>query len=315
MQSARVITLAVEIGIYAAFIFGVLLFSGDSIEAVIGAISLRGRLKRRGAVPRQADSNPYLHNLLRTVFKKEVKPAVFLAALLMLFLISFAAGMRLFSAAAAFLAALMVTALPLMLASAKLEGDRTRSSREGAGFVSELYRQYRINNKNIYAAMEKTAESGGDFPICKKYSSRLLMRIRSSGSEDKIKESTDQFAFALGTVWGHMLAVCINLAAARGTDVSEGLADIVAQLGKAKERAEERKRLNSEAARMTVFLIPLLYVGTMLISLFYLDVPVGKLLINQFTTPEGLIFFLFIAFMLALNMLIIRLVTNVRIDY
>ncbi len=315
MHTARIIALTAEIGIYAVFISGVFLFSGDSLEAVLAAISLRSRLKKRGAVPRSAAQSPYLHKLLRTVFKREVNPGILLAALTMLFLISFAAGLRLFSPAAAFLTALMVTALPLMLASAKLEGDRTRSSREGAGFVSELYRQYRINNKNIYAAIEKTAQSGGDFPICKRYSSRLLMRIRSSGSEAKIKESTDQFAFALGTVWGHMLAVCINLAAARGTDVSEGLADIVAQLGKANERAEERKRLNSEAARMTVFLIPLLYVGTMLISLFYLDVPAGKLIRNQFATPEGLIFFLFIIFMLALNMLIIRLVTNVRIDY
>ncbi len=315
MQAAKIVTLAAEIGLYAAFIFGVLLFAGDSIEAVLAAISLRKRLKRASAKPRPASGKSYMHKLLRTVFKKDLNPGIFLGALVTLFLISFAAGLRFFSPAVAFLAASMLTALPVMLASAKLESDRTKSSIEGAGFVSELYRQYRINNKNIYAAMEKTAESDGDFPICKKHSYRLLMRIRNSGSEALIKECTDQFAFVLGTVWGHMLAVCINLAAARGTDVSEGFADIIAQLGKAKERAEERKRLNSESARMTLFLIPLLYIGTMLLSIFYLDVPLSKLIKNQFATPEGLIFFLFISFMLALNILIIRLVTNVRIDY
>nr|MCR4804176.1 hypothetical protein [Clostridia bacterium] len=153
------------------------------------------------------------------------------------------------------------------------------------------------------------------FPVCKRHLYRLLLRLRSSGSPEEIREYTDQFSFALGTVWGHMLAVCIRMAASGGTDISAGLSDISDQLKNANARAEERKRLNSESFRMTLFLVPLLYAGTLLISVSYLDVSPLQLLRNQFGTPEGILFFLFIVFLMLANILILRAVSNTRIDY
>ena len=119
----------------------------------------------------------------------------------------------------------------------------------------------------------------------------------------------------MGTVWGHMLAVCIRMAARNGTDISAGLADIAEQLKAANARAEERRRMNSESLRMTMFLIPLLYVGTILLSIFYLDLAPGEYLRNQFGTAEGILFFLFIVFLMFLNLVILRAVSNTRIDY
>ena len=151
--------------------------------------------------------------------------------------------------------------------------------------------------------------------MCKRHLYRLLLHLRSSGDPDEIKEYTDQFSFAMGTVWGHMLAVCIRMAARNGTDISAGLADIAEQLKAANARAEERRRMNSESLRMTMFLIPLLYVGTILLSIFYLDLAPGEYLRNQFGTAEGILFFLFIVFLMFLNLVILRAVSNTRIDY
>ena len=233
----------------------------------------------------------------------------------MIFFIAFVLGIRLFHPVTALFAALMAASLPVMALVVRMESDRTKGSREGISFVSELYRQYRISNKNIYAAMEGTASSAGDFPVCKRHLYRLLLRLRSSGDPEEIKEYTDQFSFAMGTVWGHMLAVCIRMAARNGTDISAGLADITEQLKAANARAEERRRMNSESLRMTLFLIPLLYAGTVLLSVFYLDLAPGEYLRNQFGTAEGILFFLFIVFLLLLNLVILRAVSNTKIDY
>jgi hypothetical protein len=86
-------------------------------------------------------------------------------------------------------------------------------------------------------------------------------------------------------------------------------------LSEANTRAQERDRLNSETARMTVFLIPILYIGTMAISVFYLGLAPAKLLRNQFTTPEGFLFFAVTVFLFILNLTVLELLRNQKMDY
>ncbi len=316
MDRTGLLVIAVNLLIYAAYFTGVFLFSEQGIAAAMRSFSLRKRLKpkERGIL---YDFPPavYLDRLLYAVFQKEVNGAAFFFGVLMVFFIAFVLGMRMFRLGTALFASIMAASIPIMALVIRMESDRTRGSREGISFVSELYRQYRINNRNIYAAMEGTASAPGDFPVCKRHLYRLLLRLRSSGSPEEIKEYTDQFSFAMGTVWGHMLAVCIRMAARSGTDISAGLADITEQLKSANARAEERRRMNSESMRMTLFLIPLLYAGTVLLSVTYLDVGLGEFLHNQFGTAEGILFFLFIVFLMLLNLVILRAVSNTRIDY
>jgi len=112
-----------------------------------------------------------------------------------------------------------------------------------------------------------------------------------------------------------MLAHDIYLAAAKGTNIALAVEDILIQLREARTVAEERKRLNSEAIRMIFYMVPLIYCVTVLMAIRYLDVPVVKLIQNQFHTPEGLILFLFILFMFVGNIALIQLVINQRFDY
>lgn len=316
MDKTPILVIAVNLLIYVMYFAGVFLFSEQGIAAAMRSFTLRRRLKpqERGFL-HEFGPAAYLNKLLFAVFQKEVNGAAFFFGILMVFFVAFVLGMRMFTLGTALFAALMAASIPIMGLVVRMESDRTKGSREGISFVSELYRQYRICNRNIYAAMEATASSPADFPVCKRHLYRLLLHLRSSGSPEEIKEYTDQFSFAMGTVWGHMLAVCIRMAARNGTDISAGLADISEQLKSANARAEERRRMNSESVRMTLFLIPFLYVGTVLLSIFYLDLAPGEYLRNQFGTAEGILFFLFIVFLMLLNLVILRAVSNTRIDY
>jgi len=78
---------------------------------------------------------------------------------------------------------------------------------------------------------------------------------------------------------------------------------------------EERKRLNSEAAKMTFYMVPLIYLTTLFMAIKYLDITPERLIQNQFGTKEGIILFFFIAFFFIVNMALIQLVINQRFDY
>ena len=177
-------------------------------------------------------------------------------------------GLRYFSVPTALGIAFMSSSMPAFLLVIKVETIRKKGSREGLSAVSALYRNYWAQNKNIFSAMEETINGTAECPICKSLLYKLLLRLRNTGNPLEIRECIDQFTFSMGTVWGKMLGVCIRLSAESGTDISEGLADIAEQLRIAGRRAEERRRLNSEASRMTVFLVPMLYIATVFVSLY-----------------------------------------------
>ena len=112
-----------------------------------------------------------------------------------------------------------------------------------------------------------------------------------------------------------MLANCIRISAESGTNVSLALEDILIQLREARALFEERKRLNSESARMVVFLAPFMYAGTMLLSVKYLGIPFGRLIRNQFYTEQGFLLLLLTAFLFLINLALIEIINNQRFDY
>jgi hypothetical protein len=66
---------------------------------------------------------------------------------------------------------------------------------------------------------------------------------------------------------------------------------------------------------MTVFLIPALYVGTMTISVYYMGLEPQRLVRNQFATPEGILFFMVILFFFVVNLAVLELLRNQKLDY
>ncbi len=307
---------AVSTALYLIYFAGLALAFSEVFETARLRLRLGRRL--RSEAPGRRARHPFvvwMGDLASSSLQRDITGEAACAAHAGLFALSLALALQSFYALQALLIAMMCVSLPPALMYIKLSGDRSRSSREGLSLISELARQYRLHGRNIYTAIEETVASGGDFPLCRKQLYRLLLRLRSASGRDGIKRCTDSFAYAMGTVWGSMLAACIRLAAEKGSDVSEGLADIARQLGAAYKRAEERQRLNSESARMTLFLVPLLYAGTMIMAVRYLGISPEKLMANQFLSPEGLLFFLISLFLFVVDMAVLRALSNIKLDY
>jgi len=301
---------------YFTFIAGVRFVFDKHIRTMRMRILLRHRLRKlRKRSYELSSSWRYLRNALFVSFKNPPDEKSFAAAVALLFVSLFLLGFRFFSLFTSLLVAGMGALIPLFLLVIKVESIRKKGSREGMCVVAALYRNYWIQNKNIFSAIEETVKGSSECPICKNLLYKLLLRLRNTGNPLEIRECIDQFAFSMGTVWGKMLGVCIRLSVETGIDISEGLSDIENQLRSANKRAEERRRLNSEASRMTVFLVPMLYAGTFTVSLYYLEVGLKDFLANQFATSEGLMFFIAATFLFVLNLAILELVQNKRIDY
>ena len=73
--------------------------------------------------------------------------------------------------------------------------------------------------------------------------------------------------------------------------------------------------MNSEAARMTMFLVPLLYIGTVFMAVYYLGISPAQLARNQFLSAEGLLFFLISLFLFVINTAVLKLLSNRKLDY
>ena len=306
----------ITITVYAFFITGLILIFYSGFEAFFRRFSLRRRLNAaQKRLHKPGGIMAFFEELLFAAFGKEKSAGIFAFALAALFALVLSVALISFTLPAALAAALVCAALPVLVLYAKCENDRNKASREGLSLVSDLYRNYRISNKNISEAMQLCIEGNGEYPTCRKQMHKLLLRLREASGHEEIKDCTRLFSSSLGTLWGYMLASCIRLSAERGIDVSAGLLDIANQLKDANVRAEERKRLNGESARMGMFLVPVLYIGSIWASSKYLGISLKEFIRNQFFTAEGFMLFLAIVLLFIANMIFTGLVMNGRTDY
>ncbi len=302
--------------LYAVYTIGLFVLFSESLSLIMRRIKLRHRLQS----PVQekdilAPASEWLGRLASVSFGKDVNGSLVMWSLVFLFLLIFFLAMNSFTPPTALLVALISASAPVLLMYIRLMSEQGKSSREGIAFVSEMYRQYRACGQNMSQAMERALENSKNFPLCARHTYRLLLHLRAASGPGEIRAACAEFSFALGTVWGSMLSSCIRISEEKGLDISEGLGDIVVQLKSASRRAEERKRLNSEANRMTTLLIPILYIGTVGVSISYLGLSPSKFFSNQFLTPEGLLFFMVGIFLFIVNLAVLSLVSGSRLDY
>lgn len=316
MNRMELIETAAAALLYGGFLAGILLVFRRSFEGMYRRIAARHRLSAGKKHVQSMDPfMAHLHYLLGAALEKPCSPGMFLTwSGLLMFFLSLTA-MRSFHPATALGMGAAAACTPYLLLRIRLESRRRRGSMEGEKVVSELLRQYRICDKNIYESLEKVIPELRGCPVCCRLLHKVLLRLRSTGNVLEIREACGLLSFTVGTNWSHMLAGCIRLAAERGFDVSLGLEDVLVQMRQAREQLEERRRLNSEAMRLTLFMVPLLYASTVLLSVYYLEMPLPKFIQNQAGTPEGVLMLLFIAFLFVFNLAILEMVNNQKLDY
>ncbi len=204
---------------------------------------------------------------------------------------------------------------PALVLKIKLEAIRNRGSREGETFLAELISRYRMSSYNMNSCLEMLTQSEKTGSVCYKQCQEVLSRARESSRSRELYRCADGFSYAIGTNWSRMLAYNIGQSICFGYNVMSGMEDILSQLREARQQEEERKRMNSESARLVLFMVPFTYAITVYFTISWLGLGVGKLVKNQFCTSAGISFLLAIAFLFLINLVLISMVRNRRFDY
>lgn len=302
--------------LYLFFLLGIWAIYSDLLKRCWAKLSMRNRLKaRRKALNPESALEKHLRKVLSISLKKSMEPKTFLRYTGSTFLFILLAGFKTVSVPSAFFMAVIIASMPYLFLRVRVETIRRKSSYEGEKLISEFLGQYRINGLNIYKTIEQVILISEGTKITGKLLFKLLLELRNTGNPQVIREATERFAYGINTGWSRMLANCIRISAESGTNVTLALEDIQIQLREARLLYEERKRLNSESARMVVFLAPVMYLGTIIMSVKYLGMPMGRLLKNQFQTEQGFLLILLITFLFLINLALIEIINNQRFDY
>ena len=300
---------------YLFFLTGMTLFVSKQLRQASAQVTMKRRLreKRRSMMPEHR-LHAHFRTLLEGVFHRSFPPLLLECFLGTLFLILLLVSASQFTLGAAALISLLIAALPYLMLRIRLENIRAKSSLEAEALLALFLSQYRIHSYNLYEAMESTVHQSQELKHTGRMMYRLLLALRSAGDPQSIRRITDEFSNLLRTNWSRMMATQVRIAAVSGVNISMALEDILIQLRDARVLYEERRRLNGEAVRMTLFLVPLLYLATVTIGIRTIGLSPGEFLQNQFLTQQGLLLFLSILFLFFLNIAVMELVLNQRFD-
>jgi len=302
--------------LYLILLSGIWLIYSERLKCVWMKIKMYNRLKaRKRALKPESRIEQNLRKILSISLKKPIEPIVFLRYNIIAFLLILLVGVQNTSLTSSVLIGLLICAMPYLLLRLKVEIIRRKSSYEGEKLISEFLCQYRMADSNIYKTIEQVILVSEDTKITGKLLFKLLIELRNTGNPKLIKEATDRFSYAINTNWSRMLANCIRISSLDGTDVTLALEDILIQLREARQLFEERRRRNSESVRMVVFLAPVIFISTIVISVKYIGIPFTKVMKNQFYTEQGFLMILLILFLFLLNLALIEIITNQRFDY
>lgn len=315
-MDTKYIPIIISGSLYAMILLGLFISNMESFIVLYHRIRMRNRLKaRKKEFIGVSRIEAWLSRSLLIAAGRPLSINVFVAAVISLFLAVLFASIRSLTLFNAVVTAFAASAIPLLLLYTRVNNVRRKGSEEGETLVLEFLNQYRINDCNIFEAIEKVLLTNAELKITRKLLFRLLLELRNTGDSQKIKKATDDFALSLKTNWGRLLAHNIRLAADKGDNVSSALEDILIQLREARSAEEELKRLNSEAVRMACFMVPFAYVATSLLSVFYLDLTPIQFFKNQFTTPQGLCLFMYISLFFTGNLALLSFVKGRRFDF
>lgn len=310
------ITVLIEFVLGMTFVCGLLFLVGEEIQEAWDRFRVMRRLAaRKRELQSMQPWARWYQQAISSTFGNRVRPFHFSCFAVVLFLVVCAIGSSSMGLDRVIMSAGMISALPFLLLMIRFSSKRTRASFEGEVLVSELLRQYRMSNYNIFDTLERIVAGTAELRETKGLLYQLLVSIRATGDAAAMRKAVDLFGFTINTNWSRMLAHNIYIAAAKGTNVTLAFEDILLQLREARVLVEERKRMNNEAVRMTYFMVPLLYLMTAVLSVKYLGVSTADYLANQFGTKEGLTLFLFILFLFLLNVGLLTIVIDRKFDY
>jgi hypothetical protein len=316
-KNMREIAAAVIGGILYSMAFGgyVILYS-EEILSLSRKYMVKNRLRAaRRRYRHEGALSKHLNKVLQATSNNSLKSSHLLWFSGLLLLGVSAVGMRSMTAFEAITTALFTALLPYFILRVKLEIMRKKSSFEGEAFIGNFLSAYRMSNCNIFEAMEKTGNEKQKTKNCSELMDKILLEVRNTANHTEINRVSDKFAYVINTNWSKMFAYNIQLAMKYGTNISLALEDVLIQLREAKAASEERKRINSEAARMVKFFIPSLYFLSVFMSIRYVGVPIDRFIYNQVFTSQGFMLLVASVFLFIMNLALVEFANNQQFDY
>ncbi|MGP1569929.1 MAG: hypothetical protein ACTTH0_03320 [Eubacteriales bacterium] len=303
-----------EAVVYTCFLIGIILIYGKEFDWVIQSIRMRRRLAVRAKKMDGAGKMREHLNYISSV-SFDMKKDRLLFLILIIGAGSFVVGNMSFDINTALMFAMFLASTPYAVVRINFENLRKKTSFEGEALIVNFLNAYRISNFNVYEGLEGIIADGAQELKSKNLILKMILELRQSGSPQKIRQIINDFGNTVGTNWSRMFAYNVQLAAEKGIDVSLAVEDILLQLRDARKIYEERRRLNSEAMRIVVYLIPLLYMFTIVASVVFIGIEPEKLFRNQFFTKQGFSLFNVSALMFVMNLLVMECISKQKFDY
>lgn len=197
----------------------------------------------------------------------------------------------------------------------KLRTYRVEGSYEGESLVAEILNQYKINYFNMIEALDRSIPFLENTPYTQKMLFRLSLKLKEYQTEEDIQNILKEFVYAVDTEWIKMLSNNIYLSIEEGINVSVGLDDILKELRQAKSTFEQNKRINTEGFAIIKILVPLMYLGTILVAVKYFDFTLQKFFNYQFKTATGFRFFIIMIGLFLLNVIIMIMFKKRKLDF
>lgn len=305
---------AVKVAYFIVFMMGLFLIYQNTLESSVAKIKARKRLKERKRRLKEASNlEKHINQVSETAFG--ISGRMVINITFVLFTANMLVVGNVVGLVQGIVMATIISSTPYLLLRIRFESIRRKGSFEGEVVVSNFLNHYRIANFNVYEALEKLLYESENIRQNNPLLFKMLMELRNTGSPAEIKKATNAYAQVVNTNWSRMFAYNIQLAAEKGINVSVAIEDILFQLRDARTMLEERKRLNSEAMRIVVYMIPLLYVFTIVMSVNFIGLSATEYIKNQFVTQEGLFFLLLSVAMFLFNIILMETVSRQKFDY
>ncbi|MCT4544968.1 MAG: hypothetical protein N4A63_15660 [Vallitalea sp.] len=305
----------IKITLYSMIIVGLWLIYTDYILYFLKVIKPKKTFRE---IKEEPSSNLYKHikRLMLIVYGKDndKKVSSFYLISVLLFFLTFLIVIQRTSIIRSFIFAGFISFIPYIFLRLQLKQIRIEGSYEADIFVNEFLNQYKLNNKNIYDAIDETIDKIKNAPIMKRQMFIMALKLKEYRNVEELEEIIKDFVYAINTEWIVLLANNIYISITDNINITIGLEDIQKEIKQAITDKEREKRINLESVTIVKFITPGLYIISMIVAKSVFNISFKQFFEYQINTPTGFNYFMIIIIMSILNSSILILLKKQKFD-
>ena len=314
----NIIDILFRLILYLGIFAGIWLFLGRFFVSFIRQKRMGYRFSGSTAARPDNRFSAHIRLLIMMTTSRKGKDVVFyfLFFSVFLFITTFAVFSGLFGISIFFvLLSVLIGLLPYIYLRFRLKSIQLEGSYEAENLIAELTNMYKISDYNMLSAIDKTIENIEDSPLSKKALFILSLKIKDYKSRYELESAVDFFVSMFGTEWATLLGMSIFESIENGTDVSVSLDNILSNLKQIKDSIEKDKRANYEAFIMIKFVIPVVYVLSVITCIKYFGFTLSKFFYYQFYSALGLKFFIAIILLSIISFWSMYILSKPKFDF